>query len=47
MVLSFNNRTETFPSRIIAKMFNFKKFAFFELDESEKAAASQPVRVQF
>ena len=47
MVLSFNNRTETFPNRIIAKMFNFKKFAFFELDESEKAAASQPVRVQF
>jgi len=47
IVLSFNNRTETFPSRIIANMFNFKKFAFFELDESERAAVSQPVRVQF
>jgi len=47
MVLSFNNRTATFPSNVIAGMFNFKKGAFFELDESERAAASQPVRVQF
>ena len=46
-VLEFNNLTETFPSVIIAGMFGFKKFAFFELDESERAAVSQPVRVQF
>jgi len=47
MVLSFNNRKETFPSNVVAGMFNFKKLAFFELDESERAAASRPVRVQF
>jgi len=46
-VLTFNNRTETFPSNVIAGMFNFKKLAFFELDESERAAVSRPVRVQF
>jgi hypothetical protein len=32
---------------VIASMFNFKKLAFFELDESEKAAAYKPVKVQF
>ena len=47
MVLSFNNRTEIFPSNMIAGMFNFRKFAFFELDESEKAAVYKPVQVQF
>ena len=47
MVLSFNNLTQTFPSNLIAGMFRFKKFAFFALDESEQAAASQPVQVQF
>jgi len=47
MVLSFNNRTATFPSNMIASMFSFKKLAFFELDESERAAASQPIRAQF
>jgi len=47
MVLTFNNRTATFPSMLIAGMFNFKKLAFFELDESEKAEVYKPVRVQF
>ena len=47
MVLTFNNRTQTFPSMVIAGMFNFKKIAFFELDESEKAEVHKPVRVQF
>jgi LemA protein len=47
MVLSFNNRTGTFPSNVIAGMFSFKKFAFFELDESEKAAVYKPVQVRF
>ena len=47
MVLTFNNRTGTFPSNVIAGMFNFSKLAFFELDESERAAASRPVKVQF
>jgi len=47
VVLIFNNRTATFPSMIIAGMFNFAKLAFFELDEAEKAAVHQPVKVQF
>ena len=47
VVLSFNNRVETFPSSIIAGVFSFRRFSFFELDESEKAAVSQPVRVSF
>ena len=47
MVLSFNNRTATFPSNIVAGMFKFQARAFFELDEGERAAVSQPVRVQF
>jgi LemA protein len=47
MVLSFNNKVQTFPNSIIAGMFSFRKAVFFELDESERAAASKPVRVQF
>jgi len=44
VVLVFNNRTETFPSKIIAGMCNFRKFAFFELDEEEKEAVYKPVQ---
>ena len=39
VVLDFNTRVSTFPSNIIAKMFNFKEEKFFELDDSiEKTA---------
>jgi LemA protein len=47
MVLTYNNRTATFPSNIIAGMFNFRKREYFELDEAEKAEAYKPVRVNF
>ncbi|MDR1732320.1 MAG: LemA family protein [Synergistaceae bacterium] len=47
MVLDFNNRTELFPSGLIASMFGFKKREFFELGESERADVSRPVKVQF
>ena len=47
VVLTFNNRTETFPSMVIAGMFNFRKLTFFELDEGEKADAYKPVQVKF
>ena len=43
-VLSFNNKTEMFPSNIIAGMFNFKQAEFFELEE---AAERQAPKVQF
>lgn len=45
-VRDLNTKIETFPSNIIAGMFNFVKREFFELDESD-AAAKQPVTVQF
>jgi LemA protein len=36
-VLFFNNKTEMFPSNIIAGMFNFKEEEFFEIeDQTEK-----------
>ena len=47
VVLTFNNRTQTFPSNMIAGMFNFKELAYFELDESEKAAVYQPPKIEF
>ena len=47
VVLDFNNRTATFPSNVVAGMFNFTKRAFFELDEAEKAEVYKPVKVQF
>ena len=45
-VRDLNIAIDTFPSNIFAKMFNFTKREFFELDESE-AAAKNPVPVSF
>jgi len=46
-VMALNSKIEMFPSNIIAKRFGFAKREFFELDESEAAAARQPVAVKF
>ena len=35
-VLMYNNKTEMFPSNIVASLFNFKKENFFEIAEEEK-----------
>lgn len=35
-VLSFNNKVQTFPSKIIAGMFNFSLREFFKTEESER-----------
>jgi LemA protein len=35
-VLFFNNKTEVFPSNIIAGMFGFKKETFFEIESPEE-----------
>ena len=43
-VRDLNIKTETFPSNIIAKTFNFQKQEFFQLEESE---AREPVKVKF
>lgn len=47
MVLSLNTKIETFSSNLMAKTFGFAKEPFFELNDSEKAAASQAPQVQF
>ena len=38
-VLNYNNKTEMFPSNIIAGMFNFKAGEFFEVTEPEQREA--------
>jgi len=43
-VRDINIRIESFPSNIVASMFNFGKREFFELEEE---AAKEPVKVQF
>jgi len=42
-VLSYNTKTETFPSVVFANMFNFEREEFFEAEEE----ARQDVRVSF
>jgi LemA protein len=46
-VRDLNTKIETFPSNIIAGLFNFKKREFFELEETEMAKAEKPVDVKF
>lgn len=43
-VRDFNTKIESFPSNLIAGMFNFGKREFFELTEE---AAKDPVKVEF
>ena len=45
-VMAFNTKAESFPSNIIASVFNFEKQPFFELAESEQAAR-QAVQIKF
>ena len=37
-VLTYNNKVEMVPSNIVAGLFGFKKAAFFEIEEADKAA---------
>ncbi len=43
-VRDLNIKVDSFPSNIVAKIFNFKKMEFFELEEE---AAREPVKVSF
>ncbi|HOK35152.1 MAG TPA: LemA family protein [Candidatus Pacearchaeota archaeon] len=43
-VRDFNTQIETFPSNVIASMFNFKPMEFFELGEIKE---KEPVKVKF
>ena len=44
-VRDFNTKTQTFPGNVIAGMFSFTKFEFFDIDE--KGPEGQPVSVKF
>lgn len=46
-VQDFNTALQVFPQNIIAGMFSFSAFEFFELDEDEKKVAKDPVKVSF
>ncbi len=37
-VYSYQNKLEMFPSNIIARIFGFEEYGFFEVDENDKAA---------
>ena len=43
-VMGFNNKTEMFPSNVIAGMFNFKAAEFFEIED---AAEREVTKVSF
>jgi LemA protein len=45
-VRDLNTKVDSFPTNLIAGMFNFAKLEFFELGESESAARN-PVEVKF
>ena len=36
-VLAMNNRVDSFPSNLIASMFDFERESFFEIDEASRA----------
>jgi len=42
-VMDYNTKTETFPTKLIAGAFGFKKEEFFGLEESQK----EPIKVSF
>jgi len=44
-VRDLNIATETIPSNIVAKLFNFSKMEFFDLGDNKEA--EEPVKVQF
>jgi len=44
VVRDFNTNVESFPSNLVAQLFHFSKYEFFDLEEE---AARQPVAVKF
>jgi LemA protein len=43
-VMNYNTKRETFPSNLVANMFNFRSMELFEIDAPE---AREPVKVSF
>ncbi len=46
-VTSLNTKIQTFPHNIVAALFKFTNREFFDVDETERAAANKPVEVKF
>ena len=46
-VTGLNTKVQTFPANIVAAMFSFKNREFFDVDETERAAANKPTEVKF
>lgn len=46
-VRDFNTKIQTFPHNIVASMFKFVSREFFDVDDSERVAASKPTEVKF
>jgi len=46
-VRDLNTKIETFPANAVAAMFRFIKKDFFDVEESERAAANKPTEVKF
>jgi LemA protein len=42
-VLSYNNKTETFPSNLVSNMFHFRRETYFELEDPKERHAPQVV----
>lgn len=45
-VRDLNTAIQSFPGNMVASIFSFKAMEFFQLDESEAAAATKPVEVK-
>jgi LemA protein len=46
-VRDLNTKIQTFPANAVAAMFGFKNREFFDVDDSERAAANKPTEVKF
>jgi LemA protein len=46
-VATYNTATQSFPSNIVAGMFNFPERSFFELDRNERSTVSDVPKVGF
>lgn len=46
-VRDLNTKIQTFPANVVASMFKFTNRDFFDVEESERAAANKPTEVKF
>ena len=46
-VRDLTTKSQTFPAHVVASMFNFTNKEFFDVEESERAAANKPTEVKF